>query len=512
MERIAIIDLGSNSIRFIIEEISDTGAHALVYQEKKSIRLAEYFTSSQPLLSEAAQKRALSCLTVYSHIAATQHVTKIIAVATAAVRNALNGASFVKRVRMSTGIPMTIISGRAEAALGFSGVIHSIDKNDFILFDLGGASVEISLVKDKKRVRSVSLPMGAVTLTEKFQTSQNPSAETLKKLKNYIAGALKQIDWLPDKSAEIVGVGGTIRNLAKIHQRASGYPLPKLHNYTLPVEALTEEIQMISKKTLAERRMISGLSYERADIIIAGAQVVAELVKRCHASELTVSGCGLREGLFHHYYDKRYDPDSRYLTDMLMSSVKNYAASLPYADTIHADYVTSLALSMFDQWQQEHQIPLRLRTILKAAGVLHDVGNLINYYSHARHGAYMAANAPIYGWSHKEQIMGALLIAFHHGYSGKVKRAFQQCSILTEKEMEQVKMLSLFLAMAEALDESHEQAVRRIKCRSRDNALFLRIYVNQSSVDVLSHATDPLIPSFEKLFGKPLHLEWFPEK
>ena len=165
MERIAIIDLGSNSIRFIIMQIGEHGAYKLIYQEKKSIRLAEGMTLTSRLLTEEAQQRALSCLAVYSHIIEVQKIKKVLAVATAAVRNAINGASFLKRVRMSTGIPMTIISGKAEAALGFSGVSHTIDQKDFLLFDLGGASVEISLVKNKKRIHSISIPIGAVTLT-----------------------------------------------------------------------------------------------------------------------------------------------------------------------------------------------------------------------------------------------------------------------------------------------------------------------------------------------------------
>ena len=115
MERIAIIDLGSNSIRFIIMQIGEHGAYKLIYQEKKSIRLAEGMTLTSRLLTEEAQQRALSCLAVYSHIIEVQKIKKVLAVATAAVRNAINGASFLKRVRMSTGIPMTIISGKAEA-------------------------------------------------------------------------------------------------------------------------------------------------------------------------------------------------------------------------------------------------------------------------------------------------------------------------------------------------------------------------------------------------------------
>ena len=166
MRHIAVIDLGSNSIRFVIMQVNPSGTYKLIYQEKKSIRLAEGMTSSSPFLTESAQQKAINCLKVYRHIADIYHVTKILAVATAAVRNAQNGASFLKRVRSDTQIPMTIISGKQEAALGFSGVIHTIDADDFLLFDLGGASVEISLVKDKKRMHSVSIPVGAITLTD----------------------------------------------------------------------------------------------------------------------------------------------------------------------------------------------------------------------------------------------------------------------------------------------------------------------------------------------------------
>ncbi len=510
MERIAIIDLGSNSIRFIIMQIGDHGAYKLIYQEKKSIRLAEGMSLSSRLLTEEAQQRALKCLSVYAHIIEVQHISKVLAVATAAVRNAINGASFLKRVRMSTGIPMTIISGKAEAALGFSGVIHTIDKKDFLLFDLGGASVEITLVRDKKRIHSVSIPIGAVTLTEMFQSSGDVSAEKLAEMKRFIQGVLSEIDWFPDTPMEVIGIGGTVRNLAKIHQRASNYPLPKLHNYHFPVEDLFEVVRSITGKSYEDRLKISGLSSERADIIIAGSLVVQEIIRKAKASYLTISGCGLREGLFFHYYDPVYDKEGNWKKDMLLGSVKNYLATLPMEYTFHTHYVTAMALSLFDQWKKIHGLDDRMREILAAAAFLHDIGNLINYYSHARHSAYMAANAHIFGWSHSEQVMCALICAFHHGYSGKYLKANGQAHILTAAQMRQVRMLSLFLAMAEGLDESQEHCITRLVCSSYKNAMDLRVYTDREDFDVPAHATAHLIKDFEKTFHIPLRLQWFP--
>lgn len=510
MDRIAIIDLGSNSIRFIVMQIGEQGSYKLIYQEKKSIRLAEGMTQETRLLTEEAQERALKCLTVYAHIIEVQKVKKVLAVATAAVRNAVNGASFLKRVHMTTGISMTIISGRAEAALGFSGVIHTIDRKDFLLFDLGGASVEISLVKNKKRLHSVSIPYGAVTLTEMFQSSGTVSQSKLTEMKKFIQAKLDKITWFPDTPLPVIGVGGTVRNLAKVHQRSTGYPLPKLHNYNLPSEDLFEMVKDITSKTFEERQRISGLSSERADIIIAGALTVQEIIRKAKSSYLTISGCGLREGLFFHYYDPIYDKDGDKRQHMLINSVKNYLHTVTGEYAFHSRYVTALALSMFDQWKHVHGLSSRMRTLLMSAGFLHDAGSMINYYNHARHSAYIAANAHIFGWSQKEQVMCSLLCAFHHGFSGKYTKNNDASKILSEEEMLDVRKAALFLALAEGLDESQEQCITQVICTSAKDAMDLRIYTSRNNFDVPAHATGHLLREFEKVFRVPLRVQWFP--
>lgn len=510
MNRIAIIDLGSNSIRFIIISVNARGTYQLMYQEKRSIRLAEGMSDDSPFLTDAAQNRAIDCLKVYAHIAKVHQVTKILAVATAAVRTARNGSSFLKRVHSAANIPMTIISGKQEAALGFSGVIHTIDADEFLLFDLGGASVEISLVKNKKRLHSVSIPIGAVSLTEKFKSSGLLSAAEIKSIRFYVRNKLQSIPWLPKSSIPIIGIGGTVRNLAKIHQRCSGYPLSKLHNYKISSQGLFSVIHMLLKSSPEERRKIPGLSAERRDIINAGSLIVKEILTMTKAESLTISGCGLREGLFYHWYDPIYDRSKKLQNNMLLSSVRNYYSTLPLKEHDHTRYVTALALSMFDQWKKVHQMPDRMRTLLYMSGLLHDAGQVINYYSHARHSAYMTANAHIFGWSHKEQILCALITAFHHGFSGKILKSIKETRILTEKEIDHVKILSAFLALAESLDESCEQCISQIICTSTPSSLDIHIYLNRDNFNVPAHAAKKIISAYEKLCHYPLTIQWFP--
>lgn len=509
MDRVAIIDLGSNSIRFIIMQIAENGAYKLMYQEKKTLRLSEGMTKKSPHLTEEAQKRALDCLSVYAHAAKVLSVTRIRAVATAAVRNAKNGSDFLRLVLEKTGIPMTVISGRKEAALGFSGVIHTIDQNDFLLFDLGGASVEISLVQNKERLHSVSIPIGAVTLTETFGSRDFVSPEKRAQISAFIRKKLAAVPWFPKKSIPVIGVGGTVRNLAKMHQRRTGYPLPKLHNYSLPTTDLYPMTDELCEKTLAERKRISGLSSERADIIIAGALVVSAITQMASAETLTVSGCGIREGLFFYDYEKQYG--ALPVKNMLRASAENYYHTLPTDDEAHVAYMTSMALTLFDGWRGFHGLSPRDRDLLLATGILHDIGMLVNYYSHARHSGYMIVNAHLFGLTHREQCICALAAACHRGNPGKILRTNAILRLMTEDDVLRAKKIAALLSIAEALDETEEQSITRLVCHVTPGTAELRVFLNAETCEVQRHATAPLLRNFAKLFKKPLQIQWFPK-
>jgi len=232
MEHIAIIDMGSNSIRFVIAQIKDNKAYSFVYQDKETIRLGQGLSRTGSLTEEGMAK-ALKSLHVYKHIMDIKGIKTCLAVATAAVRNADNGMLFLERIKKETGISMSVIAGEREAYLGYLGAINTIDIQDFILFDLGGASVELTLVKARNIVHAVSVPVGAVTITERFDTSGAVSEERLHTCLKFLRKTLAEVSWLKDVSLPLVGIGGTARNFAKMDQRARNYELPTIHNYLL---------------------------------------------------------------------------------------------------------------------------------------------------------------------------------------------------------------------------------------------------------------------------------------
>lgn len=475
-ERVAIIDLGSNSARLIVMHIYNNGAYNLVYHQKEAVRLSEGMTETL-LLQPEAIKRALQALKMFAHMCQICKVDKIIGVATAAVRNAHNGKKFLQMVTEETGIVLTIASGETEAKLGFLGVINTIDITDALLFDLGGGSTELTLIKNRKNIKSISLPFGAVTLTEKFDLRNKITDSQVNDLHNFIVEQLKKLPWLADLHVPLIGVGGTARNIAKMDQRRKNYPLPKVHNYRLGAISFEDLWRGLLKTTLAQRRKFPGLSTERADIILAGINIVKCLFDFTKSSQLIISGCGVREGLFFQYYHARTN-QSEVATDILMNSAQNmlvYSAG----DIQHSQHVRKLAESLFDGWQKILELTDRDRTLLSIAALLHDIGITINYYDHPRHSAYLVENARLFGLTHREQMLAAVIAGWHHNPSVKYFRGRSYTEFLDENNWQTARKLALLLALAESLDTTQMALVEDVQAYSTDTAACIKLILKE---------------------------------
>ncbi len=455
-ERVAVIDLGSNSARLIIMHIYANGAYNLVYHQKESLRLGEGMGRDQ-MLQPAAITRSLSALRNCAQMCSIMKVDTILAVATAAVRNARNGPEFLELVEKETGLPLQAISGESEAQLGYLGAINTIDMKDAVLFDLGGGSTEISLVKNRRMVESISLPIGAVNLSDEFKTHDKVTKSNLAHLSGFIDRQLNKAPWLEAMSLPLVGIGGTARNIAKMDQSRKNYPFSKIHNYRMGPIALEDLFRLITSANLVQRRRMSGLSSERSDIIVAGIAVVKRLFDRVRASNLIISGCGVREGLFFsHYLRDEYFPDV--ISDILGHSTMNMLRFYKVNEQ-HALHVTDLTLQLFDGWSALHQLDSRDRMLLKCAALLHDIGISINYYDHARHSAYLVENARLFGLTHREQILTAVVAGWHGNISAKMLRNRLYSEFLDEADWSKARKMAVILSVANSLDSTQRQLI-----------------------------------------------------
>lgn len=509
MENVAVIDMGSNSIRFIVMRIEDNLSFSLQYQQKEAIRLGKGM-SETGMLNPDGVERAIECLHVYSDLIKVMEIDTVIAVATAAARSAKDGAAFIERIREETGISVEVISGEREAYLGYLGVVNTIAADDYIQFDLGGASIEVSLVKGRRIEKSVSVPLGAVTVTDQFALQGMVTPAAMEKCTKYIEKKFKEmIPWAKGKKLPVIGVGGTVRNLAKMDMSKMKYQLSRIHNYVIPYERFNETYDTLIKSSYGVRKKISGLSAERADIIAAGAAIIRTLLQFSGGRDIIVSGCGLRDGAFYEYYGKTYGNGSPIVGDVLGFSVENYLRRAGRR-MAHLELIHRLSLSLFDQLVKLHGADSRARDILSVAAWLHDAGKIINYYDHARHSAFIIGHAPLYGMTHAEQLMASFIAGFHHGISNKIVRSYRYSMMLSQEEWQTVRKLSLFLAIAEASDVTYEGLVERMEADVQAEAVVLRLVTKGDKHD--HRAAELELQSVAKQFksemGKPLVIVW----
>lgn len=503
MQRIAIIDIGSNSARLVISHIYKNGAYNMVYNQKEALRLSQKVDGDN-LLTEEAFASTIDTMRSFAHMCKIYQADKTIAVATAAIRNASNGADLVAKVAEQTGIQLHIISGNTEAYVSYLGVINTLDVKNGIIFDLGGGSTELILFKNRKILESVSLPLGAVNTTGMFNIRNEMPANVYNDLTAFIMSRLSQYPWLKQNNLPLIGVGGTARTIAKIIQRGKKYPATKIHNYAYPVQTFRTFFNKLRLTNLEQRKKISGLSTERSDIILAGTSIISCLLEATGAKKLITSGCGLREGLFYDYYSKSNNVPL--IAKNILERSRENTLRLFESDTGHARHITKLALAMFDGWMELHKVRKSNRRLLETAALLHDIGITINFYSHARHSAYMIQNAKLFGLTHKEQIITSAIAGWHNGVSKNYFKSRFYKEMLTESNWKLINKLSLLLALAESLDYSEMRMVHTLTPSFNKKNAILAIHAEQMPT-IEMHQIQDHLSWFKKTFGVELKIE-----
>jgi exopolyphosphatase/guanosine-5'-triphosphate,3'-diphosphate pyrophosphatase len=298
-QRVAVIDLGSNSFRMVVFAPAD-GSWGRAEELSSAVRIGEGMASSGRL-SEAAMVRALETLETFTALCERQGLDEhtVDAVATSAIREAENGGEFLDRVRVSTGLDVRVLSREQEARYGYLAAVNSTSLTDGCVLDLGGGSLQLVRVAGRLARESGSWRLGAVRMTERFLSDPGPAKRgQLKALQAHVARKLERAPWLGTTGRHLVGLGGTVRNLAAAAERAVGLPADEVQGFVIGRDALEDLIARLAALPAAERSQVPGIKQARADIVLAGALVIQGVMRASDFDRLEVTGAGLREGIF----------------------------------------------------------------------------------------------------------------------------------------------------------------------------------------------------------------------
>lgn len=466
---IGIIDLGSNSVRLLLVRVHADGSTTILNQVKHMVRLGEGgFTHNR--LQEETMARTIAVLRGLAEMCAVYETTEIIAIATAAVRDAVNGPEFIRRVQEKTGIDFTVVSGREEARLIYLGVSSGLEhsKSLRLFIDIGGGSTELIVGDSQSYVNLDSLKLGCVRLTNMFfEDNKGPvSAYTYAALQRYVRNeALHSFQRIAGfEIPEAVASSGTAQNLAEIaaaleQQGAARTGKPSMASkHVLSYDGLRRAVKELCSRTLEERKSVPGINPNRADVIIAGAAILQTIMEEQGFESVTISNRNLQNGILVDYLMRTHPQKAGSRLSAREESVLQLARFCRFEEK-HSRHIAKLALELFDSARAIglHDAPPVSRELLYYAALLHDIGIFISFANHNAHSHYLIRNTELLGFTEREIELIAALAFFHRKRPSKKIPLFLQ---LDEGIREEVRLLSLFLTLAERMDKSHRQIIR----------------------------------------------------
>jgi exopolyphosphatase / guanosine-5'-triphosphate,3'-diphosphate pyrophosphatase len=489
---LAAIDIGTNSIHMVVVKINpELPAFSIVDAEKSTVRLGERCTQTGNLTAEA-MARAIVALRSCLDMARAWNAEQVIAVATSATREAPNGKDFIREVEAQLGLQIDLISGQEEARRIYLGVLSGLEfhHQPHVIVDIGGGSTELILGDGHDPRFLSSTKVGAVRLTNAFVTTDPISNREYERLRAYVRGMLEwpledlKSRMNPGEVVQIVGTSGTIESLIRLDASETlGMAPTSLHGYGLTLERLKHLAQRLRKMSFADRCKMPGMSERRAEIILAGAIILQEVMENLGMTQITSCARALREGIVvdwmlnHGLIEDRLKYQGSVRQRSALNLAQKYRVELD-----NARQVAQFSLDIFDRtrgalhhWGQEE------RELLWAAAILHNCGHYISHSAHHKHSYYLIRNGGLLGYTDAEIELIANLARYHR--KGAPKKKHEAYQLLSKQKREIVNQLSAILKVAVALDRRQVNAIRAIDCEFKAAARELLIHLVPTQPD-----------------------------
>lgn len=490
-----MLDLGSGTARLVVYEYLPGLYFHQVDELREPVRLGEGLAKG--VLSQGALKRGVQALRLFADFARAVGLEKeaLVALATSPLRDGQGGEALLEEAAR-LGLPLRVIPGEEEARYGVLAVANSFSFLEAWVVDQGGGSAQISRMEGRRFKEGRAFPLGVLRLKEAFFHKDPPTAREVSALKRHLKTFFQGLP--SDPPLPLVAMGGTVRALARLHQKRTRYPLDLLHGYFLPLEALKALKDLLLNLPSEKRKELEGLQPDRAETVPVGAVFYETLLEALGLPGLFISGQGIREGVLY----ERFLPSPHLLPEVRSFFVQALFHRYPF-DPAHRDRVAGLALALFDALAPLYPLGPWERRLLQEAAFLHDIGMHVGYRDHHKHGAYLVLSEPLPGLSHQEQAFLALLVRYHRRGKPELK---DLKPLFAKGEKALLLRLSALLRLAEHLERPRTGRVRGVRVEIGERVR-LRLEASEEPwVEILE--TQKQADLFAKAFGLGLEVVW----
>jgi exopolyphosphatase/guanosine-5'-triphosphate,3'-diphosphate pyrophosphatase len=494
--RAAVIDLGSNSFRLVV--FTWTGDWWKRTDEiYEPVRIGEGLSEGGVLRPEPME-RAARTLELFDHFTRATGIEDVRPVATSAIREAGNQAEFLAMAKKRTGLDIRVLSQEEEARYGYLAAVNSTTLSDGVALDIGGGSMQLTRVADRLPTEMRSWRLGAVRMTERFLPGKRQTRKDVKALRTHVQKKMATAPWMR-AGGRLVGVGGTVRNLATGVQHLAGQPAFGVQGVEITREALEELIDRLLELPAHDRSKVPGIKPGRADIILAGAVVIDAVMEAGGFDSLEATQAGLREGVFFETLMEGTDPPL--IADVRRSAVLNLSAQY-HPEHQHTQHVADLSLEMWDALAKAGRFDPAPgeRDLIWAAAMLHDVGTAVDYDDHHKHSRYLILNAGLPGHSARETALIAQMARYHRKGSPSMGELAPHGRPGDEDVLNRG---SAVLRIAEQLERARDQVVEAADLRLHDGTADLVLKASDD-VTLARRSAEREAEIFERAFGVTL--------
>ena len=499
MATLAAVDIGANSVRLKIARVVRKRLQVL-HEDREVVRLGESVFRAGAL-DPAAMEQTVRVLRRFQKAAQAHGATQVRVVATSALRDANNGPAFVHWVHAAIGWRVEVVSGVEEGRLIHLGVMANsrIGAGRVLLIDLGGGSCEL-IVSCKGQIEHIySLPLGAVRLTREFLQHDPPTETELDQMRTYIKEEIGRIrrDLTEHKINLTVATSGTPAALSELW--AEGQPGAVS---AVPRAGLLRLAKKLSALDVEQRRALQGIGPRRAEIVVAGAHVFAELMTELQLTSFRYLPYGLRDGILAQLAADEQDIGLRkQLESERRNSILHFAAHYG-VDLRFSNRVADHAGRLFKALAPMHRLPPEYANLLHAAATLHEVGSFISRAGRRRHAHYILAHSELLGFSLPQRRLIAA-IARYLGKS-KITPASQPVRLLAPADRLLLPRLVVLLRLARALEQGRRGTVLSLRLKVEPSEVHLTLVTRPIGAELELWALERERPYFFEVFGREL--------
>jgi exopolyphosphatase/guanosine-5'-triphosphate,3'-diphosphate pyrophosphatase len=498
-----VIDLGSNSFRLVVFTWVPDGWWKRTDEIFESVRVGAGLDASGALQPEPME-RALETIEMFAHFCRATEIDDVRPVATSAIRDATNQQELLDEAYRRGRLQIDVLSPEQEAWYGYLAVVNSTSIRDGVALDLGGGSMQLCQVAERREKDARSWPLGAVRMTERFLPDDKAKAKQLKELRAHVRKELGSAGWLAgtaDRGGKLAGIGGTLRNLATAAQLAEELPSYGVQGFELTRSALGDLVERLADLPASKRSDVAGIKKERGDLILAGAVVIEEVMEAGGFDSIETTEEGLREGVFFETLLEGSDPPL--FDDVRRMSVLNLARQY-HPEPAHTNHVATLAVGVWDELAAVglHGADPAERELLWSAAMLHDIGTAIDYDDHHKHSRYLVLNAGLPGFSSRETALIAQMVRYHRKGTPSMGELEP---LARDGDDELLTRCAAVLRLAEQFERARDQAVRATRVDLTDGVVDVTLEASDD-VTVAQWAAERQGDVFERAFGKQLRV------